>query len=1025
MAFTTITHQCRRHARGHLAVFGRTTRFLLLLVAFAPLISSAAIPAPSMSVTVTAAVETQPVPHGGDAADDAAIWLDPTNPDRSTIIGTDKLGGLAVYDLTGKQLAYYEDSTPNNVDLRTDFPLGGDDVSLVVTSDTTSDSLRAYRVDPSTRGLVDVTARTLDTGLSVSGLCLYVSPISGDYYAFVSDSSGTVQQWELRDNGEGRVDPRKVRTISVGSTSEGCVADDRNADVYIAEEDVGIWRYGAEPDAGEERVSVDHVGSHLTADVEGLAIYDGNDRYLIASSQGSDDFAVYSLAGDYLGRFAVGDGDIDGVSHTDGIEVINADLSGAFASGLFLAQDDRNGDGNQNFKLVPWATIAQSFTPSLTVDTTLGDRHSTALASPVATPRSGAANSYFVDSRSGNDENSGTSDAAPWETLARAGAAHLQPGDRLLFRRGSSWTGTLPLHTSGSRDEPILVGSYGSGDLPIFSGGCLDVTGSYIAIHDIKTAECSFAGIALSGSDNRVERCQLTTSVAGVYVKAGSRGNQILNNQIVDNNQMSVLDRSNENDSGAFGVLINGDETEVAFNTISGSDAFSYDYGRDGAAIEIFGGQRNTVHHNVAVDNDAFVELGDSNAEDNTLAYNLVASSLQTSTGIVTRGDQTSRGPVSRTRVDNNTIVLSGTESQGFVCFGGCSAQILTMRNNIIQSPGKVGYADAPFDEDYNLFYGGQIQFTPGAHSIITNPDLAANSFEPAPESPAIDRGVVLGYGRDLIGHPVPIDGNGDGEAAPDLGAYEYVPSVQSHAGSTMDSSTRIDGHVNVLSDELTLSETVVPLLKRGGGVAADGIQRHRHEGEARVLPNSLPGPRAAIEIERWRRSVAEWPVLRLVGVSEDIEGRGSSGVSQHPSNLLCSPHQVVCRHPNLKRSVGAASTPPTGAQHSCRQAVECRFCQQIDLSQYLSRDSRFLRLFRHHGGPISVSVSAVRGQSTSSEAASKPEGQSGNIRRDTGRTARSGTRDVTKQPGKGIGCIYLGSQLFRDALSKDIEGRT
>ena len=29
--------------------------------------------------------------------------------------------------------------------------------------------------------------------------------------------------------------------------------------------------------------------------------------------------------------------------------------------------------------------------------------------------------------------------------------------------------------------------------------------------------------------------------------------------------------------------------TDVSFNTISGSDAFSYDYGRDGAAVEVYG----------------------------------------------------------------------------------------------------------------------------------------------------------------------------------------------------------------------------------------------------------------------------------------------------------------------------------------------------------------------------------------------------------------------------------------------------
>src|SRR4051812_16482465 len=52
----------------------------------------------------TAHVETEPVAHSGDAADDPAIWINPADPSQSTIIGTDKKGCLAVYDLAGKQL---------------------------------------------------------------------------------------------------------------------------------------------------------------------------------------------------------------------------------------------------------------------------------------------------------------------------------------------------------------------------------------------------------------------------------------------------------------------------------------------------------------------------------------------------------------------------------------------------------------------------------------------------------------------------------------------------------------------------------------------------------------------------------------------------------------------------------------------------------------------------------------------------------------------------------------------------------
>src|SRR5205823_2495475 len=161
-----------------------------------------------------------------------------------------------------------------------------------------------------------------------------------------------------------------------------------------------------------------------------------------------------------------------------------------------------------------------------------------------------------------------------------------------------------------------------------------------------------------------------------------------------------------DDDSGAFGVLLQGDRTEVAHNRISGSDAFSYDFGRDGSAVEVFGGRDNLIRDNLAVDNQAFTELGGSRSAGNTYAYNVVFSALPTSTFVVTRGAGSRFGPVRDTRLFNNTVVLTGAHSQGFVCYAGCGPDIATLRDNIVEALWKVGYADRPANEDYDLFYG-------------------------------------------------------------------------------------------------------------------------------------------------------------------------------------------------------------------------------------------------------------------------------------------------------------------------------
>ena len=49
-----------------------------------------------------AKVQADPVAHGGDAADDSAIRVHPTDPAGSLILGTDKHGGLCVYGMEGR-----------------------------------------------------------------------------------------------------------------------------------------------------------------------------------------------------------------------------------------------------------------------------------------------------------------------------------------------------------------------------------------------------------------------------------------------------------------------------------------------------------------------------------------------------------------------------------------------------------------------------------------------------------------------------------------------------------------------------------------------------------------------------------------------------------------------------------------------------------------------------------------------------------------------------------------------------------
>jgi 3-phytase len=310
---------------------------------------------------VVAAVETEPVSTGGDSADDATLWVNPADPALSLVIGTNKKRGLAVYDLSGKEIQFMADGQMNNVDHRDDFPLEGKKVALVTASNRSNNSIAIYKINADTRRLENVAADPVKT-LEAYGSCMYHNSKTGKFYYIVTSKLGLVEQYELFDTGKG-VSAKRVRQIKVGGQVEGCVADDELGYLYVGEEDVGIWKYKAEPDADAKRTEVDRVraGGSLVADVEGLTIaYEsGGKGYLIASSQGNSTYAIYRREGDntYVKSFRIVAGNIDQVTETDGIEVTTANLGPQFPKGVFIAQDGTDDKGKQNFKLVPWQSI--------------------------------------------------------------------------------------------------------------------------------------------------------------------------------------------------------------------------------------------------------------------------------------------------------------------------------------------------------------------------------------------------------------------------------------------------------------------------------------------------------------------------------------------------------------------------------------------------------------------------------------------------------------------------------------------
>jgi len=311
-------------------------------------------------VLVTAALETVVTTDPEVDADDPALWADRSNPSRAVMFGTDKSDGLYVHNMDGTVRQFLASGALNNVDLRTGYMAGGKEQVLVGASSDERFGLFVYLFDPATLETKDY--GFIPTGAwEPYGFCM--GKRGAEFFLIANDKNGEVRIWSVADSAAGPVS-NLVRTLKVSSQTEGCVVDDEAANLYVGEEDVGIWRWGFAPGASDTPESIARVDrKRITDDVEGLTIMrDGAHKYLIASSQGDDTYNLFRIEGaahTYVGRFAIVAGEtIDAVTATDGLDAWSGPI-GQFPEGVLAFHDDQDDPlpGQQNYKMVDWRDV--------------------------------------------------------------------------------------------------------------------------------------------------------------------------------------------------------------------------------------------------------------------------------------------------------------------------------------------------------------------------------------------------------------------------------------------------------------------------------------------------------------------------------------------------------------------------------------------------------------------------------------------------------------------------------------------
>lgn len=320
---------------------------------------------------VTAFAETDQMPQATDedAADDPAIFVDYKSGNH-LIYGSDKKGGVGLYDLKGNEVKYYSLGKINNIDIRQNIPVNDTVVSIIAGSDRTNNGLFAALLDQEGK-IIESTIALLPSKIKdeVYGFCLGFSSADSSILAFVNSKVGELEKWSLSLDDSNAITGSILESIEMNAQTEGLVMDDAEEVLYLGVEEKGIWRFNLSdsalvghriPNSGPED------NENIVMDIEGISIYaTDSEKYLIASSQGNYSYAIFDLLkdGHYLTSFKIIDGTVDGVEETDGLDVTSYNMGNGLDKGILVVQDGFNRvDGKiepQNFKYIDFNSILE------------------------------------------------------------------------------------------------------------------------------------------------------------------------------------------------------------------------------------------------------------------------------------------------------------------------------------------------------------------------------------------------------------------------------------------------------------------------------------------------------------------------------------------------------------------------------------------------------------------------------------------------------------------------------------------
>ncbi len=317
-------------------------------------VASAASPLPISPDTLQPTVITDTLP--GDS-DDPAIWINPVDPSRSMVLGTDKgdsTGGVYAFDLAG-HIDRARSVSPlwrmNNVDIASGLDVDGKATDVAVATERNRMAIRVFAL-PSMKAIDGGGLAVMDgdSTRAPMGVALYRRPRDGAVYAIVGGKSGPTEgylvQYRLQYS-SGQVQASKVRTFGTYSGKkeiEAILVDAARGFVYYSDETVGVRKYYADPDSSTRELAL-FATTGVVNDHEGLAIYarDDSTGYIVLSDQQGHRIHVFPREGTPANPHAHPLIAVLPVraQETDGLEVTSKSLGPAFPRGMLVMMSNR------------------------------------------------------------------------------------------------------------------------------------------------------------------------------------------------------------------------------------------------------------------------------------------------------------------------------------------------------------------------------------------------------------------------------------------------------------------------------------------------------------------------------------------------------------------------------------------------------------------------------------------------------------------------------------------------------------